>query len=273
MRRLLLLAALLASLFAPGAALAAGFTDDFSTDPFRFPRRWCARSHGAEWNKTAGTMDVWKDTNTTARVTATGGCAYSPTAGCEGHGTTDGRYLIRTALPYAGDKRIFRVRFALPANFTSTDTLEVYGALHPYCNAGVKATLSSPGGDGLYQLTLAVADSAGLSPSTECAYNGGSAVSFVPSDLFPLTADAVNLNRYEILFRMDPTLTGDKIEATVKLYDRVVDPNAIVAGAKVANKRFNVPVWYGRHANYFAFGGNKASGAKTPITLAIGTAK
>lgn len=273
MRRLLLLAALLASLFAPALAGAAGFTDDFSSDPFRYPRRWCARSHGAEWNRTNGTMDVWKDTSTTARVTTTGCCAYSPTAGCEGHGTTDGRYLIRTALPYAGNKRVFRVRFALPANFTSTDTLEVYGAAHPYCNAGVKATLSSPGGDGLYQLTLAVADSAGLSPSTECAYNGGSALSFPPSDLFALTADAVNLNRYEILLRLDDTDAGAKVEGTVKLYDRIVDPNVIVPGAKVANKRFTRPVWYGRHANYFAFGGNKASGAKTPITLAIGTAK
>lgn len=266
MRRLLLLAALLASVLAPLAAEAGGFQDGFASDPFRYPRRWCARAHGATWDG-SGAIEVWKDTNTTARVTNTGCYAYSPTPVGEDHGSTWGRYLIRTALPFGGEaKRNIRVRFGLPVNFTNTDTLELYAAVHPNCNAGVKAVLSSPSGDGEYQLKIDVADSASGVGSTECAYLGGTSVSIPPSALFPLTADGTNKERYEIVFRVLEDVPG-KIEGTVKLYDRVVSATTIVPGAKVANKKFTRPVWWGRQANFFAIGGNKASGAKTPVGL------
>lgn len=268
MRRLLLLAMLLASLLSPLAAQAEGFRDNFTTDPFRFPRRWCMRAHGAAWDG-SGVVDVWKDTVTTARVTSTGCYAYTPTPIGETDGGTWGRYLMRTALPFGGAaKRNIRVRFGLPVNFTSTDTLEFYAAVHPHCNAGVKATLSSPLGDGNYQLKLDVADSADGTSSTECGYQGGTVVSIPPSESFALTADGTNKERYEVLLRVvevpdQPT----KIEGTVKLYDLNVSATTIVPSAKVANRKFTKPVWWGRQANFFGIGGNKSSGAKTPIGL------
>lgn len=267
MRRLLLLVALLASLFAPPLADAAGFRDAFLTDPFRFPRRWCMRAHGAAWDG-VGAVDVWKDTVTTQRVTNTGCFAYVTTPVGEDAGSTFGRYLMRTALPFGGEnKRNIRVRFGLPANFSSTDTLELYAAVHPHCNAGVKATLSSPAGDGDYQLKIDVADSADGSGSTECAYQGGTVVSIPASELFALTADNTNKERYEILFRVNYDNALGKLEGTVKLYDLNVSATTIVPNAKVANKKFTKPVWWGRQANFFAIGGNKSSGAKTPVGL------
>lgn len=266
MRRLLLLAALFASLAAPAIADAGGFVERFTTDPFRYPRRWCARAHGASWDSTNGLINVWKDTNTAARVTTTGCQGYSPTPVGEDAGSTFGRYVIRTALPFVGEtRRTIRVRFGLPSNFSSTDTLEVFAALHPHCNAGVKVVLSSPSGDGEYQLKLDVADSADGTAATECAYQGGTTVNIDPSQLFALAADSVNKSRYEILMRVT-LLAGGRLESVVKLFDLTVSSSTPVANARIPAKRFTKPVWWGRQAQFFGIAGNKASGSPTPVS-------